>query len=143
MCLFFRLSDLPDQAFLGDRRHERALPVEQETARQPARALRRRAVLRIEKPVIQLAGPPAFPVMTDLVTGILEQEPDKALALFQMMAGSSLLGALFTMTGLWLAYRFDLTSGASIILVSGIAFLMILGIEKLRLSARKANGRQS
>jgi ABC-type Mn2+/Zn2+ transport system permease subunit len=47
------------------------------------------------------------------------------------------------MTGLWLAYRFDLTSGASIILVSGIAFLMILGIEKLRLSARKANGRHS
>jgi len=64
-----------------------------------------------------------------------------ATSLFQMMAGSSLLGALFTMTGLWLAYRFDLTSGASIILVSGIAFLMMLGIEKLRLSARKANGR--
>lgn len=66
-----------------------------------------------------------------------------ATSLFQMMAGSSLLGALFTMTGLWLAYRFDLSSGASIILVSGVAFLMILGIEKLRLSARKANGRQS
>jgi len=66
-----------------------------------------------------------------------------ATSLFQMMAGSSILGALFTMTGLWLAYRFDLTSGASIILVSGIAFLMILGIEKLRLSARKANGRHS
>lgn len=66
-----------------------------------------------------------------------------ATSLFQMMVGSSLLGALFTMTGLWLAYRFDLTSGASIILISGIAFLIILGIEKLRLSARKANGRQS
>ena len=66
-----------------------------------------------------------------------------ATSLFQMMAGSSILGALFTMTGLWLAYRFDLTSGASIILVSGIAFLMILGIDKLSLSARKANGRQS
>ncbi|WP_319522842.1 metal ABC transporter permease [uncultured Desulfosarcina sp.] len=64
-----------------------------------------------------------------------------ATSLFQMMAGSSLLGALFTMTGLWLAYRFDLTSGASIILVSGVAFLIILGIEKLRLSARKASGR--
>ena len=63
--------------------------------------------------------------------------------MFQMMAGSSLLGAMFTLTGLWLAYRFDLTSGASIILVSGVAFLIILGIEKLRLSARKANGRQS
>ena len=66
-----------------------------------------------------------------------------ATSLFQMMVGSSLLGALFTMTGLWLAYRFDLTSGASIILVSGVAFLIILGIEKLRQSARKANGRQS
>ena len=66
-----------------------------------------------------------------------------ATSLFQMMAGSSILGALFTMTGLWLAYRFDLTSGASIILISGIAFLIILGIEKLRLSVRKANGRQS
>jgi ABC-type Mn2+/Zn2+ transport system permease subunit len=45
-------------------------------------------------------------------------------------------------TGLWMAYRFDLTSGASIILVSGIVFLISLGTEKLRLSPRKANGRQ-
>jgi len=66
-----------------------------------------------------------------------------AKSLFQMMAGSSILGALFTVTGLWLAYRFDLTSGASIILVSGVAFLIVLGIERLRLAARRANGRQS
>jgi zinc transport system permease protein len=55
-----------------------------------------------------------------------------AKSLIQMMVGASLLGAVFTVTGLWLAYRFDLTSGASIILVSGIAFLISLFVERLR-----------
>jgi len=49
-----------------------------------------------------------------------------AKSLAQMMVGSSLLGALFTIAGLWLSYTYDLTSGASIILVSGIAFLISL-----------------
>jgi zinc transport system permease protein len=49
-----------------------------------------------------------------------------AKSLFQMMVGSSLLGALFTVFGLWLSYTFDLTSGASIIMVAGIGFFLSL-----------------
>ena len=55
-----------------------------------------------------------------------------AKSLAQMMIGSSLLGAVFTVTGLWFAYRFNLTSGASIIMVSGIAFLISLVIDRLK-----------
>jgi len=54
-----------------------------------------------------------------------------ARSLGTMMVGSSLLGACFTMAGLYLSYRFDLTSGAAIIMVAGTAFLVSLGIEKL------------
>jgi zinc transport system permease protein len=35
------------------------------------------------------------------------------------------------MAGLYLSYRFDLTSGAAIIMVAGTVFLVSLGIEKL------------
>ena len=55
-----------------------------------------------------------------------------ARSLVQMMVASSILGAVFTITGLWLAYRFNLTSGASIIVVSGIAFLLSALIDRMR-----------
>jgi len=54
-----------------------------------------------------------------------------ARSLLQMMIGSSLLGSVFTMLGLWISYRFDLTSGASIILVAGMAFFLNLLIGRL------------
>jgi zinc transport system permease protein len=57
-----------------------------------------------------------------------------AKSLFQMMMGSSLLGAVFTVCGLWLSYAFDLTSGASIILVAGIAFFLFFLIDHLIVS---------
>ena len=60
-----------------------------------------------------------------------------AKSLVQMMWASSLLGALFTVTGLWFSYRFNLTSGASIIMVSGIVFLISLVVDKIRVTARK------
>ena len=60
-----------------------------------------------------------------------------AKSLAQMMVVSSLLGAVFTVTGLWFSYRFNLTSGASIIAVSGIAFLISLVVEKIRVAIRK------
>jgi zinc transport system permease protein len=59
-----------------------------------------------------------------------------AKSLVQMMVGSSVLGALFTITGLWLSYKYDLTSGASIIMVSGIVFFISLLIDKLNLLPR-------
>jgi zinc transport system permease protein len=55
-----------------------------------------------------------------------------ANSLVQMMVASSFLGAAFTITGLWLSYHYNLTSGASIILVSGIVFLISLVADKIR-----------
>ncbi len=55
-----------------------------------------------------------------------------AKSLLQMMVGSSLLGVVFTTSGLWLSYRYDITSGASIILVAGLAFLCSIVIDRLR-----------
>jgi len=59
-------------------------------------------------------------------------------SLIKMMVISIVLSAAFTITGLWFSYALDLTSGATIILVAGIGFLVSFGIEHLRthLSAR-------
>ncbi len=43
-----------------------------------------------------------------------------------MMALSALLGVVFTTVGLWLSYAWNLTSGASIILVAGAGYLLSL-----------------
>ncbi len=59
-----------------------------------------------------------------------------AKSLAQMMVGSSVLGALFTTTGLWLSYAYNLTSGATIIMVSGAAFLISLSIDRMGLFSR-------
>ena len=59
-------------------------------------------------------------------------------SLGQMMVASSVLGACFTITGLWLSYKYNLTSGASIILVSGIVFLVSLVIDKIGLINHRA-----
>ncbi len=55
-----------------------------------------------------------------------------AKSLVQMMVASSFLGAVFAVTGLWFSYRYNLTSGASIIMVSGIAFLLSLVFDRWR-----------
>ena len=60
-----------------------------------------------------------------------------ANSLVQMMVASSVLGAVFTVTGLWISYQYDLTSGASIIMVSGIVFLISLGVDKIRIAVRR------
>jgi zinc transport system permease protein len=52
-------------------------------------------------------------------------------SLVSMMVLSSVLSALFTVIGLWLSYVFNLTSGASIIIVAGVGFLISLGVEQL------------
>lgn len=49
-----------------------------------------------------------------------------------MMALSALLGIVFSITGLWISYTWNLTSGATIILVSGFAYLLSLLIQSLR-----------
>lgn len=50
-----------------------------------------------------------------------------------MMMGATILGAVFTLSGLYLSYAFDLTSGAAIILVAGLAFLLSLLTDKFKL----------
>ncbi len=52
-------------------------------------------------------------------------------SLFMMMIVSSGLSAVFTVTGLWLSYLFNLTSGATIILVAAIGFLISFAIEHI------------
>ncbi|OAB61516.1 hypothetical protein AY599_26525 [Leptolyngbya valderiana BDU 20041] len=49
----------------------------------------------------------------------------------QMAIAASLLGIIFTTVGLFLSYTFDLTSGATIILVSGVAYLLSFSFKLL------------
>lgn len=54
----------------------------------------------------------------------------------KMMVLASILGVLFTTTGLWLSYFLNLTSGATIILVSGVAYLFSLALQSMVRRAR-------
>ncbi|HDZ91012.1 MAG TPA: metal ABC transporter permease [Deltaproteobacteria bacterium] len=49
-----------------------------------------------------------------------------------MMMLSSVLGICFTLGGLWLSYAFNLTSGATIILVAGVGFFVFQALGRLR-----------
>lgn len=53
-------------------------------------------------------------------------------SLKKMMIASALLGTCFTLTGLGISYYWDLTSGATIIMVAGITFLCIEVLEWVR-----------
>jgi zinc transport system permease protein len=53
-------------------------------------------------------------------------------SLGKMMAVSSMLGICFTLVGLILSYAYDLTSGATIILVAGVGFFIFKLIGLLR-----------
>jgi len=55
----------------------------------------------------------------------------------QMMIIASILGIIFTLIGLYLSYVFNLTSGATIILVAGITYFISLIIPKLLIAKRK------
>ncbi len=49
----------------------------------------------------------------------------------KMMGFSVLLSILFITLGLWLSYKFNLSSGASIILVAGVGFFLSLIMEQI------------
>ena len=53
-------------------------------------------------------------------------------SLVTMMAISVVLSAVFTLGGLWFSYRYNLTSGATIILVAGAGFFISLVVDWLR-----------
>jgi zinc transport system permease protein len=48
-----------------------------------------------------------------------------------MMFSAGVLSSIFTLLGLWFSYQFDITSGASIILVSAVCLILFLLISKL------------
>jgi zinc transport system permease protein len=54
----------------------------------------------------------------------------------KMMVLASILGVLFTTSGLWLSYFLNLTSGATIILASGVAYLFSLALQSMVRRAR-------
>jgi zinc transport system permease protein len=90
--------------------------------------------------VIQVVGLILVIALLTIPAFIVERH---AKSLLQMMLGSSLLGAVFTIAGLWLSYSYDLTSGASIILVAGVAFLLSLLVERTRWRKGKPAGNTS
>jgi len=49
----------------------------------------------------------------------------------RMMALAVVLAMTFTFTGLWLSYFYNLTSGATIIMVAGTAYVLSLGLRSL------------
>jgi len=53
-------------------------------------------------------------------------------SLLSMMTISGLIATIFTLTGLWLSYTYDLTSGASIIMVSATCMLVFLLFTTLK-----------
>ncbi|MCF8035424.1 MAG: metal ABC transporter permease [Desulfobacteraceae bacterium] len=60
-----------------------------------------------------------------------------AKSLGAMMVIAVILSAVFNITGLWVAYMLDLTSGASIILVAAAGFFISLAIDLLISRRRK------
>jgi len=78
--------------------------------------------------VIQVVGLILVIALLTIPPFIMEKH---ASSLLQMMIGSSVLGVVFTVAGLWLSYSFDLTSGASIIMVAGLFFFLNLMVERL------------
>jgi len=67
----------------------------------------------------------ALLTMPAAISGMLVRDMKK------MMVLAIILGILFTTTGLWLSYSLNLTSGATIILVSGFAYLVTMVVKPL------------
>jgi len=59
-------------------------------------------------------------------------------SLGRMMVLSSILGVCFTLSGLWLSYVFDLTSGATIILVAGVGFFFFQIVDFLKNKGKRS-----
>lgn len=58
-------------------------------------------------------------------------------SLMMMMILSVILSMLFNMTGLWVSYNYNLTSGATIIMVAATGFFLSLGVDLIRSFYRK------
>lgn len=58
----------------------------------------------------------------------IAEKLSKSLAMMMVLSG--IFSSIFTLLGLWFSYQFDLTSGASIILVSAICLSLFLIVSK-------------
>jgi zinc transport system permease protein len=77
--------------------------------------------------VIQVVGLILVIALLTIPAYIMEKY---AKSLFQMMIGAIVLGCLFSIVGLLLAFQFDISAGASIIMVSSTVFFMNTGFSK-------------
>lgn len=87
--------------------------------------------------IIQVVGLILVIALLTIPTFIAEKY---AGSLAKMMILASLLNMGFTLCGLWLAYHYDLTSGAAIILVAGVGFFLTLVLDQLGIRRRSAVG---
>ena len=78
--------------------------------------------------VIQIVGLILVIALLTIPPYIMEK---RVKSLPQMMIGASLLGMVFTVMGLWLSSTYNLTSGAAIIMVAGVAFIISLVLERV------------
>jgi zinc transport system permease protein len=85
--------------------------------------------------IIQVVGLILVIALLTIPTFIAEKY---AGSLAKMMILASLLNMAFTLCGLWLAYRYDLTSGATIILVAGAGFFLSVILDPLGIRRRSA-----
>jgi len=79
--------------------------------------------------IIQIVGLILVIAMLTIAPHMVEKYTKSMLA---MMLWSGLLNVGFTLIGLWLAFRFNLTSGAAIILVAGTVFALDFVYHSLR-----------
>ena len=78
--------------------------------------------------VIQIVGLILVIALLTIPPYIMEK---RVKSLPQMMIGASLLGSVFTVAGLWLSSTYNLTSGAAIIMVAGVCFMLSTIIDRL------------
>jgi zinc transport system permease protein len=78
--------------------------------------------------IIQVVGLILVIALLTIPTFIAEKY---AGSLAKMMILASLLNMAFTLCGMWLAYRYNLTSGAAIILVAGVGFFLTVVLDQL------------
>jgi zinc transport system permease protein len=87
--------------------------------------------------IIQVVGLILVIALLTIPTFIAEKY---AGSLAKMMVLASLLNMAFTLCGLWLAYRYNLTSGAAIILVAGAGFFLTVVLDQLGIRRRPVVG---
>lgn len=79
--------------------------------------------------VIQVVGLILVIAMLTIPPYIAEKFSD---SLLKMMVFSSIMSCAFTVTGLWISYTYNLSSGAAIIMVGSIAFFISIIAERFR-----------